>query len=136
MKKQFHISSNKSKLDIKVIHNYLSKESYWAKGRTIKTIKTSIENSICFGVYEGKKQIGFARVASDQAVFAYIMDVFVLDAYRGNGLGKLLMDTIINHELLKNVQIWMLATDDAHGLYRQYGFKGLPHPEKIMIMKL
>ena len=136
MKNQFYISTDKTKLDIEVIHNYLSKESYWAKGRTLEAVETTIENSVCFGVYEDEKQIGFARVASDLAVFAYIMDVFVLDAYRGNGLGKLLMDSIINNELLRNVQIWMLATDDAHGLYRQYGFKPLPHPEKMMIMKL
>jgi len=136
MNKQFHISTDKSKLDIKVIHHYLSKESYWAKDRTLEAVKTTIENSVCFGVYDEEKQIGFARVASDLAVFAYIMDVFVLPTYRGNGLGKLLMDSIINGELLRSVQIWMLATDDAHGLYRQYGFTALPHPEKMMIRKL
>jgi GNAT superfamily N-acetyltransferase len=130
-----HISTDKAKLDIHAIHNYLSNESYWAKGRTIETVTKSIENSLCFGVYVDEKQIGFARVVTDYAVFAWIMDVFILKDYRGNGYGKMLMNSIMNHEKLQNLQRWGLGTDDAHGLYEQFGFKPLSKPQNMMEIK-
>lgn len=125
------ISTDKSKLQLDVIHGFLT-ESYWAKGRTYDEVKTSIEHCLCFGVYIDKKQIGFARVATDYVVFAYLMDVFVLPEYRGKGYSKQLIDTVIKDEKLQNCSVWMLKTADAHGLYKQYGFTELKHPDKVM----
>jgi GNAT superfamily N-acetyltransferase len=126
------ISTDKSSLDIEVISNFLINDSYWAQGRSIETIKKSIDNSLCFGVYANDKQIGFARVVTDYSVFAWIMDVFILDDYRKKGLGKRLMDSIVGHEKLQNLQRWGLATDDAHGLYEKYGFRAMKRPEIFM----
>jgi GNAT superfamily N-acetyltransferase len=131
----FEISTDKSKLDIELIHHYLSNESYWAKGRSIETVVKSIENSLCFGVFCDNKQVGFARVVSDYAVFAWIMDVFILENYRNRGLGKELIKRIVNHENLQNLQRWGLGTEDAHGLYEKFGFKPLSKPENMMEMK-
>ena len=132
MKHAFYISTDKSKLDVELIHQYLSNESYWAKGRSIEVVVRSIQNSICFGVYKGDDQVGFARVVSDQAVFAWILDVFVMESYRKHGLGKLLMEAIMDHPDLQNLQRWGLATDDAHGLYEQFGFIRIQRPEIFM----
>ena len=126
------ISTDKKKLDIDLIHEYLSNESYWAKGRDIEIIKRSIDNSLCFGVYNNDRQIGFARVVSDFAVFAWIMDVFILKEHRGNGYSKLLMKSIMAHDKLQNLQRWGLGTDDAHGLYKQFGFQPLSKPQNMM----
>jgi GNAT superfamily N-acetyltransferase len=126
------ISTDKSRLDIELIHNYLSNESYWAKGRSIEKVKLSIENSICFGVYLDEAQIGFARVVTDYAVFAWILDVFILKNFQGRGYGKKLMNTIMNQNNLQNLLRWGLGTDDAHGLYEQYGFKPLKKPQNMM----
>ena len=132
MKHAFYISTDKSKLDVGLIHQYLSLKSYWAKGRSIEVVIRSIENSICFGVYKGDDQVGFARVVSDNAVFAWILDVFVLESYRKHGLGKLLMEAIMDHPDLQNLQRWGLATEDAHGLYEQFGFIRIQRPEIFM----
>lgn len=126
------ISTDKSRLDIELIHNYLTNESYWAKGRSIEKVKLSIENSICFGVYLDEAQIGFARVVTDYAVFAWILDVFILKDFQGRGYGKKLMNTIMNQNNLQNLLRWGLGTDDAHGLYEQYGFKPLKKPQNMM----
>jgi GNAT superfamily N-acetyltransferase len=126
------ISTDKSRLDIDLIHNYLSNESYWAKGRSIEKVKLSIENSICFGVYLDEAQIGFARVVTDYAVFAWILDVFILKDFQGRGYGKKLMNTIMTQNNLQNLLRWGLGTDDAHGLYEQYGFKPLRKPQNMM----
>ena len=126
------ISTDKSRLDIELIHNYLSNESYWAKGRSIEKVKLSIENSICFGVYLDEAQIGFARVVTDYAVFAWILDVFILKDFQGRGYGKKLMNTIMTQNNLQNLLRWGLGTDDAHGLYEQYGFKPLRKPQNMM----
>ncbi len=128
-------STDKTRLDIDLIHDYLSKESYWAIGRDIEIVKRSIENSLCFGLYMGDKQIGFARVVTDYAVFAWIMDVFILKDYRGNGFGKQLMNAIMTHEKLQNLQRWGLGTEDAHGLYKQFGFSPLSKPQNMMEIK-
>jgi GNAT superfamily N-acetyltransferase len=132
MKNSFYISTDKSKLDLDLIHRFLSGESYWAKGRSIDVVRKSIDNSLCFGVFHDHAQIGFARVVSDHAVFAWILDVFILDGFRKNGLGKLLMETIMNHPDLQGLQRWGLATEDAHGLYDRYGFTGLKKPGTFM----
>ncbi len=125
------ISKDKSKLQLDVIHGFLT-ETYWAKGRTIEEVETSIKHCLCFGVYLDEKQIGFARVATDYVVFAYIMDVFILPEYRGKGYSKKLMNVVINDEELQNCKVWMLKTADAHGLYKQFGFTELKHSEKVM----
>lgn len=129
---EFEISTDKSRLDIGVIHRFLLEESYWANKRSIEQTKTAIENSICFGVYAGERQIGFARVVSDKATFAYIGDVFILDEFRGRGLSKKLMREMLEHPELQGLRRWVLATKDAHGLYEQFGFSLLKYPERWM----
>lgn len=129
---EFTISTDKARLDVAMIHKLLSEESYWAQGRTLEQTKTAIENSICFGVYHGERQIGFARVVSDRAAFAYIGDVFILEEFRGRGLSKLLMKAMLEHPDLQGLRRWVLATRDAHGLYEQFGFSTLKFPERWM----
>ena len=128
----YHISTDKSKLNESLIHQYLSEESYWAKGITIDTLKRSIENSMCFGVYNESGQVGFARIISDRATFAYLADVFILPAHRGKGLSKMMMEFIVQHPDLQGLRRWMLATADAHWLYAKYGFTPLAKPERWM----
>ncbi len=129
---EFSISTDRDKLQTDVIQKFLTEDSYWAKGRTLEQTMRAIENSLCFGLYLGERQIGFARVISDFATFAYIGDVFVLDEFRGRGLSKWLMETIISHPDLQGLRRWLLATKDAHGLYEQYGFASLKFPERWM----
>lgn len=130
-KDNYTISTNKKKLDLFLIHRFLT-ESYWSKGITIDKVKNSITNSLCFGVYDGTKQVGFARVVTDYSVFGYLADVFIINEYRGNGLSKWLMECTVNHPDVKDLRTWMLATKDAHGLYGKFGFKPLEEPEKYM----
>ena len=133
MIEDFVISTDKSKLDIQTIYKYLCERSYWAKGRTLETVRKSIDNSLCFGMYDHDHRIvGFGRVVTDYAVFAYILDVFILEEHRGNGLGKKLVDYITNFPELKDIKRWQLATADAHGLYERFGFVGLAAPGKHM----
>ena len=127
----FTISTDKSRLDIDVIHEFLG-TSYWAAGRSVDTIRRSIENSIPFGVYKGDQQVGFARVITDYATFAWIADVFIIDSFRGQGLGTWLMEVIIAHPDLQGFRRWVLATKDAHELYRRFGFTELKLPERWM----
>ena len=129
---KFSISTDRSRLDVDAIHSFLANESYWAAERTREQTEIAIENSMCFGLYDGTRQIGFARVVSDQATFAYIGDVFVIDEFRGQGLSKWLMETILAHSDLQGLRRWVLATLDAHGLYSQYGFAELRFPERWM----
>lgn len=130
-KDNYIISTSKEKLDMKLIHNFL-KNSYWSKDIPFKIVKKSVKNSLCFGVYDGKKQIGFARVLTDYAKFAHIYDVFIIEKYRGKGFSKWLMETILNHKKLGGLRKWMLGTRDAHGLYSKFGFKPLGSPERWM----
>jgi GNAT superfamily N-acetyltransferase len=132
IKEQFVISTEKSKLDIDYIHNYLCHESYWAENIPIAVVKKAIEGSLCFGIYNQDKQIGFARVITDMACFAYLADVFVDKSYRGLGISKWLMEVIIAHPDLQGLRRFLLATRDAHTLYEKFGFSLLPHPEKWM----
>ena len=125
------ISDDKSKLDVELIHNFLS-TSYWANGRTIEEVKKSIEHSICFGVYNDGMQIGFARIVTDYTVFAYLMDVFILEEFRGKGFSKLLLKRIFEDERFKSIKKWMLATKDAQSLYTQFGFGGIKNPDRLM----
>lgn len=135
VKNEFIISTDKLKLDVGLIHNYLAKESYWAKNIPLAIVKKSIRGSFCFGLYQNSAQIGFARVVTDHATFAYLADVFILDGYRGKGLGKWLIEEIMSHADLQGLRRWLLATKDAHGLYAQFGFMPLDKPERIMGLK-
>ncbi|MBX3288757.1 MAG: GNAT family N-acetyltransferase [Acidobacteria bacterium] len=130
--RDIEISTDNNRLDPDLIHRFLSEESYWAQNRTLEQTRTAIENSICFGVYRGERQIGFARVVSDRATFAYLGDVFIVSEYQGRGIGKMLMSAIIEHPELQGLRRWVLATRDAHSLYEQYGFSGLRFPERWM----
>lgn len=132
LKKGFTISTDKSLLDVDTIYNYLSRESYWAKNIPQEKVSRSIENSMCFGIYKDGRQIGFARVITDKATFAYLADVFIIDEFRGLGLSKWLMQTILAHPDLQTLRRWVLATSDAHGLYKQFGFSALAKPEVWM----
>jgi N-acetylglutamate synthase-like GNAT family acetyltransferase len=129
---RFLFSTDRSKLDVDVIHRFLTR-SYWAEGIPRETIVRSIENSLCFGVYGGGEQVGFARVVSDFATFAYIADVFILAPYRERGLGKELMATIMAHPELQGLRRWSLGTRDAHGLYAQFGFTPVENPARTMM---
>lgn len=131
-RENFVISTDKARLQPEEIQKFLSEESYWAKGRTLEQTLRTIENSICFGVYFEERQIGFARVVSDQTTFAYIGDVYILDEFRGRGLSKWLMEIIISYPDLQGLRRWLLATRDAHGLYAQYEFTPLKAPERWM----
>jgi GNAT superfamily N-acetyltransferase len=130
--KGYEISTDKNLLDFEVIHKYLSEDSYWANGMPAEVLKTAIENSVCFGVFYLQQQIGFASVITDKATFAYIGNVFVLPGFRGKGLSKWLMQTIMAHPELQGLRRWLLATADAHGLYKQFGFKEISHPDRWM----
>ncbi|POY38355.1 GNAT family N-acetyltransferase [Solitalea longa] len=121
----FLISTDKSKLDVIYIHQYLNRESYWAAGIPIEIVTKSIANSLCFGVYHEKQQVGFARMITDGATFAYLADVFIDEKYRGQGLSKRLMQVIKEHPDLQGLRRMLLATRDAHGLYAQFGFTPL-----------
>lgn len=125
------ISTDRSRLDLEVIHGYL-RGSYWAAGVPEDVVRRSIENSLCFGLYRGEEQAGFARVVTDRATFAYLADVFVLEEHRGRGIGKWLVEVIISHPDLQGLRRWMLATRDAHELYRRYEFAELARPEIFM----
>ncbi|MEO0570317.1 MAG: GNAT family N-acetyltransferase [Bacteroidota bacterium] len=131
------ISTNKAKINLDFVHDYLSNSAYWSKGRSKDDVRTSIENSLCFSLFfnESNQQIGFARVATDYVVFAWIMDVFIKDEYQGKGLGKLLIQEILNHPKLKNVNGFGLRTFDAQGFYGQFGFESIPEPQTWMFKK-
>lgn len=128
---RFLFSTDRSKLDVDMIHGFLTR-SYWAGGIPRETVARAIENSFCFGVYDGREQVGFARVISDFATFAYIADVFIVEPYRERGLGKELMATVMAHPELQGLRRWILATRDAHGLYAQFGFTPLENPGRMM----
>ena len=128
----FIFSDNKELLNIQSIHKYLSQESYWAKNIPLQTVQTSIENSLCFGIYKEGLQVGFARWITDKATFAWLCDVYVEPEYRGLGLSKKLMSFMIFHPDLQGLRRYQLATLDAHGLYEQFGFKALENPERQM----
>jgi GNAT superfamily N-acetyltransferase len=137
---EYQISTDPTKLDLDLIHQFLSEHSYWARGIPRDVVARSIANSLCFGVYAVGEampklnwcQVGFGRVATDRATFAYLADVFILPEHRGQGLSKRLMDEILVHPDLQGLRRWMLATADAHDLYRKYGFERLSQPDRFM----
>jgi GNAT superfamily N-acetyltransferase len=141
LQENFIISTDKSKIDINVVYNYLSKESYWAKNIPMAIVAKSIEGAFCFGVYKKENngieiQVGFARVITDKATFGYLADVFIVEQYRGIGLSKWLMQEIMDHPDLQGFRGWMLGTKDAHTLYERFGFKLLQNSERIMRLSL
>ena len=126
------ISTDKHKLNIPFIHDFLCNKSYWAKGRSLELVQCSIENSLNFGLFKQEQQIGFARVVTDYATFAWLADVFILEEYRGHGLGVWLIDVITSHPRLPGLRRWLLATRDAHELYRRVGFHEFAAPPRWM----
>ncbi|MGI4750486.1 MAG: GNAT family N-acetyltransferase [Janthinobacterium lividum] len=132
LKKGFLISTDKTLLDVQLIYHFLDKLSYWGKGIRLETVQTSIQNSMCFGVYHHQKQVGFARVVTDEATFGYVCDVFILPEHRKSGLSKWLVQTVRNHFKLKNLRRLVLATADAQGLYQQFGFSQIKNHERWM----
>ena len=129
---EFTISTDRTRLQIDAIHAFLSEKSYWAKERTKEQTATAIKNSLPFGVYKGENQIGFARVVTDYATFAYLGDVYIIEEFRRLGLSKWLMETILAHPDLQGFRRWILATRDAHTLYEKFEFTALKFPERWM----
>jgi GNAT superfamily N-acetyltransferase len=125
------VTTDPARLDLDFIHGYLVR-SYWAEGIPRETVERSVANSLAFGVYERDKQVGFARVITDYATFAYLADVFIIESHRGRGLSKFLMQCITEHPQLQGLRRRVLATLDAHGLYAQFGFGQLKSPERYM----
>ena len=132
MIENYRISSDQNDLDIESIHKFIS-NSYWAKGIPLKILTRAISNSLCFGVFDKKRrQVGFAHMVTDSATYAYLADVYILEAHRGKGLSKMLMEEIMSHPDLQGLRRMTLATADAHGLYKKYGFSELSNPEIFM----
>ncbi len=129
---EYEIDTDSTRLDIPLIHSFLSESTYWAKGRPIEVVRRSIKNSLPFGIYSRSAQVGFARVITDYATFAWIADVFILPEHRSKGLSKWLLETILAHPELQGFRRWVLGTRDAHGLYEKFGFAPLRLPERWM----
>ena len=127
----FTVSTDKARLQLDMIHEFLT-NAYWSKHIPMKIVRKAVKHSLCFGVYDGERQIGFARVISDYATFAYLADVFILDLYRGKGLSKWLIECVMAHPDLQELRTFILFTRDAHGLYRRYGFETITIPERVM----
>ena len=128
----YSISTDRTRLDAALVHRYLSSDSYWARGVPLEVVERAIRNSLCFGLYQQEQQIGFARVVTDGATFAYLADVFIVPGHQGAGLGKQLIAAVMAHPELQGLRRFMLATSDAHGLYRQFGFTELKNPQVLM----
>ena len=130
--REFEITTDLERMDLDTVYGFLFHQSYWAARIPRETFDTSVRNSLCFGVLHGDRQVGFGRVISDRATIAYLGDVFVVPGYRGRGLAKWLMECILSHPDLQNLRRWILVTQDAHGLYRKYGFSPLARPKNFM----
>jgi GNAT superfamily N-acetyltransferase len=126
------ISNDNNRLDVSMIHAFLANESYWVPGISRQSVEKSIDNSLCFGAYSWDRQVAFARVVTDYVRFAHLLDVFVLKEFRGRGLGKRLMNSILSHPELRTIMRFTLGTQDAHGLYAQFGFTAPANPERQM----
>lgn len=129
---EFTIDTDPRRLDVQVIHRFLNEQSTWARGIPVATLRTALEHSLCFGGYLGDAQVAFARVISDYATFANLVDVFVLPEHRGNGYSKRLLQAVISHARLQGLRRFTLATTDAHTLYAQFGFQPLARPHTLM----
>ena len=131
IQKNIFFSDDLKEMDLDLIYGFI-KDSYWGLNRTFQEQKTAMENSINFGLFHKNEQIGYSRVMTDKVFFAYLLDVFVIESYRGKGYGKLLMEKVLNYPSLKSVDKWMLATRDAHEMYRKFGFEPVKDPSKLM----
>jgi len=131
LNQEYKISSDKKLMNVDSIHSYLSR-SYWAENVPYNIVNKAIENSLCFGVFHHDIQVGFARLITDSATFAYLADVYILEEHRGNGLSKKMMEAVINHPQLQGLRRMVLATSDAHTLYEKFGFKQLANPQTFM----
>jgi GNAT superfamily N-acetyltransferase len=129
---EYIISTDSERLDLSVIQDFIANQSYWGRGRTIETVHRALDHSLNFGIFKNDQQVGFARVVTDFATFAWVADVFILEGHRGQGLAKWLMQTILSHPDLQGFRRWVLATRDAHELYRPFGFRDLKRPERWM----
>ncbi len=129
---RFTVSTDPERLNVDVIHDFLSRQSYWHRGIPRHLVERAIKNALCFGVYDETRQVGFARVITDYATYAYVDDVFILPSHRGMGLSKWLMQCVMKHPDLQGLRRWSLTTRDAHGLYRQVGFTAPAEPEEYM----
>jgi len=127
----YDVSADATRLDVRAIHAFLA-ETYWSPGIPLATVERSIQNSVCVGAYRDGQQVGFARVVTDKATFAYLADVYVLDAHRGNGLSKRMVKELLQLQELQGLRRMMLATRDAHALYEKFGFKALAAPARFM----
>ena len=127
------ISTDKARLDVPLVHAFLSEEAYWSLGRERSVVERSIEGSLCFGIYDREGQVGFARLVTDYATFAWVCDVFVLPRARGKGLAKWLMQIVVEHPEVRGLRRWMLGTRDAHGLYQRVGFLPPLEPQRYMV---
>ena len=134
-KGDYQVSTDRTKLNLHLIHSYLT-NSYWAKGIPLEVVEKSIEGSLPFAVFREAEQVGFARVITDYATFMYLADVFIVEAYKGQGLGVWLIDTIVNYEAFKGLRTWTLLTSDAHGLYEKFGFEVPEDTRKFMRRKV
>ena len=128
---EYEISTDRQRLDVAAVHAYLT-QSYWSPGIPLAVVERAVANSLCFGVFLGAEQVGFARVVTDKATFAYLADVFILPPHRGKGLSTWLMECISSHQELQGLRRFMLATRDAHGLYTKFGFAALANPSQLM----
>jgi GNAT superfamily N-acetyltransferase len=126
------LSTLAEEMDVDAIHAWLSGESYWARGVPREVVARSVEHSLCVGIFDGVAQVAFARAITDRATYAYLADVYVLEPYRGRGLGRWMMEAFDAHPDLQGLRRWMLNTQDAHGLYARFGFTPLAHPERAM----
>ena len=131
----YRISTDKALLDAIAIHDYLSNRSYWAEGRPLETVRRSIENSLCFGLYRNGEQVGLARVITDYATYGYLCDVYIHEGHRGRGLGKWLIECVLAHPGLQNLRKFSLATRDAQELYRRFGFTEIEDPSRYMNLR-
>lgn len=128
---EYTIDTDPGRVDVAAVHAFLVR-SYWAEGVPRDTVARSIAHSLCFGLYRGDEQVGFARVVTDRATIAYLADVYVLEEHRGRGLAVWLMEVVMAHPDLQNMRVWRLATKDAHGLYEKSGFRAVAQPERLM----
>lgn len=131
----YEITTDPTRIDPVVVHRWLAEESYWAKGRSVEAVTRSMANSICFGAFAGTQQVGFARVVTDRATFAWLCDVFVTEPHRGRGVGGALVAAAVGHPELSELKRFVLATADAHEVYRRHGFEVLDNPERWMIRR-
>jgi GNAT superfamily N-acetyltransferase len=127
----YTVSTDSTRLDLDLIHQFLT-NAYWSEGIPREVVARSIENSLCFGVFEGQRQVGFARVITDYSTYAYLADVFIVESHRGRGLAKFLMECITKNPELQGLRRWTLATRDAHSLYAKFGFEPLAKPDRFM----